>query len=140
MKYRAESENISINDIKEIEKSLGIKLPKDYVNHMLKFNGIDPQGDYYYKPDIWEDEINFSYILPIHHGTYTFNKANKIKTLEDFPEMQVMIGATTTGNLSMSLKKEDNGSIYVYYSDGEIHKLADSFTEFLQRLEEYEDD
>lgn len=140
MKYKSKAENISIEDIKQVEKSLKIKLPQDYINHMLEYNGIDPKGNYYFRPNIWNNEIYFSYTLPIKYGTDIFEDANLDDELEDYPEMQITIGVTYTGDLSMSLKKGEYGSIYVYYSDGEMHKLANSFTEFLQGLEEYEDD
>lgn len=134
------SESLSLELLQKIEKDYNIKLPLDYKNFMLEYNGITPLKDYYYQPSIWEDQINFFYILPIKHGNYIFEEANLIGYLKDYPENHISIGRTRTGSLSMSMKKGDHGSIYVYYSDGEMHKLANSFTEFLQGLEEYEDD
>ncbi|WP_420571191.1 SMI1/KNR4 family protein [Kordia sp.] len=139
IKYKSKAQNITLEEFQQLENNYSIKLPQDYKNHMLKCNGINPLEDYYFLPDIWEDEINFFYILPIKYGSYIFEEGNLIGYLEDYPEMQVMIGVTRTGSLSMSLKKEEHGSIYVYYSDGEMHKLANSFTEFLEGLEICED-
>ncbi|EDP96811.1 SMI1/KNR4 family protein [Kordia algicida OT-1] len=130
---------ITLKEIEQLETDYSIKLPEDYKNHMLKFNGINPLEDYYFLPDTWEDEINFFSTLPIKYGHYIFEKANLIGYLEDYPENHVSIGRTRTGGLSLSLHKEDYGSIYVYYSDGEMHKLAASLTEFLQGLEICED-
>lgn len=139
IKYKSKSQNITLEEFQQLEKNYSIKFPQDYKDHMLKYNGINPLEDYYFLPDTWEDAINFFYILPIKYGSYIFEEGNLIGSLEDYPEMQLMIGVTRTGNLSMSLKKEEYGSIYVYYSDGEMHKLTNSFTEFLEGLETCED-
>ena len=132
--------SISIQEVEQLERDYNIKLPQDYKDHMLTYNGINPLKNYYFQPNIWEDEINFFSTLPIKYGDYIFEEANLIGYLKDYPENHISIGRSRTGSISISLKKDEYGSVYVYYSDGEIHKLANSFTEFLEGLEEYEDD
>ena len=139
MKFNARQKGIALHDIKIIEESLQVKLPKDYVESMLKMNGMDAVGDLYFDPATHEEDINFSKIFPIKYGPSTFEKSNSPDSLKDYPEMQLHIGRTYTGNLSMSVDKDDYGSIHVFYSD-DSYKIANSFTEFMEGLAEIDEE
>ncbi|WP_299105590.1 SMI1/KNR4 family protein [uncultured Tenacibaculum sp.] len=129
---------LDIRDLEEIENFYNIKLPEDYKINMLEYNGISPINEVYYKPSVWDDEIELFYMLPIKNGSSTVETNNVLNDLSSYPEKHLIIGRTKTGGISMSFKEKEIGGIYVFYSDGEIHKIAGSYTEFLEGLtEEY---
>ncbi|WP_442264912.1 SMI1/KNR4 family protein [Tenacibaculum sp. ZS6-P6] len=135
IKFEAEGNDLTREELIELENLYSVKLPESYKNFMLKSNGMNPLGEYFFKPEIWEEELYFEYLLPIKYGKYNVERAN-IGGLDDFPNGHLSIGHVQGGTISLSVKKDDYGSIHVYYSDGEMHKLADSFTEFLEGLKE----
>ena len=135
-KIKKDKKLIEALDFKKVEEIHKIIFPEDYKVHMLKYNGGRPVSKLFFKPDIWDDEIKLSYLLPLKYGSYTFERANLKGELLDYPEENLIIGHTLTGALSISFKESEYGSIYVFYSDGEMHKLANSFTEFLEGLKE----
>ena len=135
MKFKKrEKKPISNSEILNLELEYGVLLPEDYKEKMLEMNGFSSTDDLYFKPEIWDDEIEFFYIFSIKYGSSTFEKYNTKEELNDYPEGKISIGRSRTGNFAISVKKDDYGSVYVYYSDGEIHKLANSFTKFLEGL------
>ncbi|WP_442264913.1 SMI1/KNR4 family protein [Tenacibaculum sp. ZS6-P6] len=137
MKFKKREEKlISESEILNLELEYGISLPEDYKEKILEMNGFSSTVDLYFKPEEWDDEIEFFYVFSIKYGSSTFEKYNTKDGLNDYPEGKISIGRSRTGNFSMSVKKDDYGSIYVYYSDGEMHKLASSFSEFLEGLKE----
>lgn len=129
---------IGIAELEKIESMFKIVLPEDYTKHMLKYNGGRPiSKNMFFKPDIWGNEVMFTHFLPIKYGTSLFETSNlNEEDFLDYPEKHLYIGRTLTGNLSISFKEAEHGDIYVSYSDGEMHKLADSVTEFLDGLEQ----
>ncbi|CAL2094290.1 SMI1 / KNR4 family (SUKH-1) [Tenacibaculum sp. 190524A05c] len=137
MKFKPKGEDLIIVDLKKVEDLYNIKLPLSYNEFMLKYNGMNPSKEYFFKPDIWEEKFYFEYLLSIKYGRYNLERAN-IRGIKSFPENHLTIGHVEGGTISLSLKKQDYGSIHVFYSDGEMYKLADSFTEFLDGLEELE--
>ncbi|SEC37900.1 SMI1 / KNR4 family (SUKH-1) [Tenacibaculum sp. MAR_2009_124] len=137
MKFKKREEKlISESEILNLELEYGISLPEDYKEKILEMNGFSSTVDLYFKPEEWDDEIEFFNVFSIKYGSSTFEKYNTKDCLNDYPEGKISIGRSRTGNFSMSVKKDDYGSIYVYYSDGEMHKLASSFSEFLEGLKE----
>ena len=137
MKFEQKGDKlVDKNDIKELELKYKVILPNDYKDYMLEMNGLFSKKTLYFKPEIWGEDIEFFYVLPIKYGSDIFERANLKDEFFDFPENHITIGVTYTGNISMSLKESEYGSIYVFYSDGEMHKLANSFTEFLEGLKE----
>ncbi|SEC38079.1 SMI1-KNR4 cell-wall [Tenacibaculum sp. MAR_2009_124] len=135
LKFKAKGENLTLEEVLEFERFYAIELPESYKNFMLENNGMRLLRDYFFKPEIWEDALYLEYILPIKHGSYIVEEAN-IGGIDDYPKGNLVIGHVQGGIISMSVKKDDYGSIYVCYSDGEMHKLTDSFTEFLEGLKE----
>ena len=136
MKFTSKEKDLTPSELIELEKLYSIKLPKSYKEFMIKNNGMRPLREYFFKPEIWDNDIEIFNIFSIKYGSSTFEKYNINIGLGDYPEGKVTIGRSRTGNFSMSVKKDDYGSIYVYYSDGEMHKLASSFSEFLEGFKE----
>ena len=137
MKFKQKGEKeISTEEIKSLELKYNIVLPEDYREGMLKMNGYYASEELFFNSNVFDDEIEFFSIFPIKYGSTAFENVNGINDLNDYPEGHVIIGRSRTGYFSMSLNTKDYGSIHVFYSDGEMHKLADTFTEFLDGLEE----
>jgi len=130
--FRIENEQITAEDLNEFEKEIGLTLPEDYRAHMLKYNGGLPSSYYLYygEPD---DGILLSGFKSIKYGDSLVEKQDYL------PENCLSIGYTETGYLAMSLDENEYGSIFVYYSEAELTKIAASFTEFLDGLVDYTD-
>ncbi|GGG23214.1 hypothetical protein GCM10011344_24940 [Dokdonia pacifica] len=130
IQFEIENELITQEELEEFEQQLdGLKLPEDYKAHMLKYNGGITIEDYICGDN---ENIKFMYFLPIKYGSDTME--NSLIAREDvLPINDIYIGAVRGGELCMSLG-ENNGSIYVFYSDGERIDLASSFTEFINGL------
>jgi hypothetical protein len=128
--FRIDNERITEEELNEFEQEIGGTLPEDYRAHMLKYNGGVPSSYYLYfgEPD---DDILLSRFKSIKYGTPLVEKQDYL------PEDYLSIGYTQTGYLAMSLDKNEYGSIFVYYSEAELTKIASSFTEFLEGLVDY---
>lgn len=130
MNFEIENELITFEELNTFEQKLsGFKLPQDYKEHMLKYNGggVDETYVWYNDPD-----IEFLYFYPI-----KFEDENMESALIDregvLPESDIYFGAIRGGALCMTLTG-NTGLIYVLYSDGERIDLASSFTEFVKGL------
>lgn len=130
--FRIENELITEEELNEFEQEIGLTLPEDYRVHMLKYNGGLPQSYslYFGEPD---DGILLSSFKSIKYGTPLVEKQDYL------PENYLSIGYTETGYLAMSLDQKEYGSIFVYYSEVELTKIAASFTGFLESLVDYTD-
>lgn len=104
---------------------------------MLTHNGGEPESILciYFNDD---SDIDFTHFYPIKDGEgATLNNMYEIG-LDILPQGYLCIGTTYTGKIAMNLNNNERGAIYVFYSDGDLTKIADSFTEFVQGLEESE--
>lgn len=131
--FKRIGELITESDINDFELFIGLTLPDDYKEHMIKYNGGKPVprrniyfGDY-------DDGVGLSRFQSIKHGVDTIDNSHE-KSKRYLPENYMNIGYTLTGNLCMSLDEKSYGHIYVYYSDVELEFLASSFTEFIEGL------
>ena len=130
VEFRTRNELITQEELETFEEQLdGLKLPEDYKAHMLKYNGGGTIEDYEWNTD---ENIQFSNFRPIKYGSMTM-ELGLIARENVLPENDIYIGRITGGSICMSLG-ENNGSIYVLYSDGERIDLASSFTEFINGL------
>ncbi len=129
---------INSSDLNAFENNIGYKLPLDYKQHMLKYNGgaAKTTGVFFGKV---EDDINLYYFHPLKNGSPTLEKMREI-TQDFLPQNHISIARTETGGISMSLGAQDSGSVFVYYPDQEPMKISNSFTELLEGLVDYGDD
>ncbi len=115
MEFVIKNELITVIELQEFEQKLGgFKLPKDYIEHMLKYNGGGVYDDYVWNED---SSIEFLYFYPIKFENNNMESA-LISREDVLPESDIYIGAIRGGSLCMSLG-ENYGAIYVFYSDGE---------------------
>ena len=97
---------------------------------MLKYNDGGIIEDYAFNSNEDYELASFS---PIKYGLNTM-ESGLIAKEDVLPKSDIYIqGYTVTGSICMSLN-ENNGSIYVFYSDDERINLASSFTEFINGL------
>lgn len=146
IQFIAEEELIEQTDIDAFETSIGATLPEAYKQQLLKYNGggADVNLTVYFEP--LEDEINFLCFLPLKYGDNELGRANRNGLEAYFPQSptpirHIRMGSNYTGALSMSLDEEDYGAIFHFFPDSVVpKKIANSFTEFVNGLEAYEED
>lgn len=126
----------------DFEKENNIKLPEDYRDFLLQYNGGEPSPNKNDKLD-----IVVSYILGMHNGEYYASLYKYIDVFKKkIPFGTFPIATDPFGNLFiMSLDKDGHGHIYFWDHEGEPEHqdghntencsfVAYSFTEFMAGL------
>lgn len=128
-KFDNDFNEISKADIQRIEQLIGSKLPNDYKNHMMNYNGgsVPLWKNYYF--EFQDDSITLGRFHTISSLENYFNK--RLSFL--YPKL-LSIGSVNGGSLAIGYQNENFGNIYVYFSDEGPHKIANSFTEFIESL------
>jgi len=124
-------------DIEAIESKFDIELPSKYKEFMLKYNGTKTNTPLFFFNE--NEQIRFFEILPFRNSILEsvlsieeiFNDDQNI-----LPTNYFTIGVIEGGWLAISADASNYGSIFVYYSDVELEKVADSFTDFINNLTE----
>lgn len=145
---------VTIDDIRKVEKELNINLPEDYKKHILKYNGGHPIKNSYPiieiydfdrygwgKSTIYDCEIAWFYA--INNEDYDLVKENKFFEGR-IPNNFIAIGEGSGGDLiCISAGAKDYGKVYFWGHDWDIglnfvtHVLiATSFTDFINSLYE----
>lgn len=159
---------VSKTQIREFEKQIGKKLPKDYSDYLSNHNGADlinpyfhhETDDYYYWVD-YLHHLDEQLFQANENGHYMSISFNQFKNGEYMPDQSIIIGTVVNEHqLLLRLDDSHHGEVWVkmssdgmHYSENEEYwknhkeenaiKLADSFTEFLSILVEsdpYDDD
>ena len=128
-------QKLTEQDLQEFETLIGNRLPQDYKNHMLIYNGGYPDAESAYFGNI-DNDICLS---SLHHlkGNDDDLLIDMHKTYDRLPN-GIHIGYILGGGLSMSLEPNEHGSIYIHYSETVSPiKIAKSFTEFISGLKDY---
>ena len=132
MKFKLKNEKITVKEFNDFENLLDdLKLPIDYKQHMLDYNGGYPEGDYvcFKHP---ERVIKVDYLHPIKYADSTMEYYLMMRNV--LPSNQIEIGSIRGGSICVSLDESDYGSISIYYEDVIPEKIASSFTEFINGL------
>lgn len=114
-----------------------IKLPQEYKNFILKYNGgRTPKTKF--KIDRVSSDVRAFYGLGNADKHYNFHKLiNNMKILDDYLEDDMLpIGTTHFGDyIVLGIGKEENGSIFFRYHDRvkKYIKLADTLCEFVAK-------
>lgn len=129
-------------ELRDFEWTNNIKLPVDYRDFLLRFNGGKPSLDRNERPD-----TVVTYILGMHNGEYYASLYKHIDMFKNrLPVSTFPIATDPFGNLFiMSLHPEGHGHIYFWdhegepeYQDGHYTDncsfVAYSFTEFINSL------
>jgi hypothetical protein len=143
-KMISENPKISLQDIKQFEHEYDVKLPKQYVDFLLEYNGGYPQeSSFKISDDEGESLVNKFYGI----GDMKSNLAKVFEILEgEIPEDFVSIANDPAGNeILLGVSGEYQGKVYFWNHDiepedemGNMFILADNFAEFFNNLYESE--
>ena len=154
-----ECENpITIDEVLEAEETIGAKLPSDYVEHILKYNGGHPDKDcyplleplpYYNRITKTEDksfDSGISWFYAIYEGEYeSFLRGCRFNG-DRLPKGLIAIGRDSFGNLiCISVGLGNYGKVYFWEYKGSVplgeepwwdnvFLIANSFTDFINSL------
>jgi hypothetical protein len=128
------SQKITLDELKTFETFIRMKLPEDYRQHMLNFNGGEIEEDNVEHKNYKEGGRGISYFYPIKYGYDTMEEV-----FEDLngviPEGYLTIGKSDNGGyILISLNTDSYGKTVLMYSDGDIENLSDSFTQLLNDM------
>lgn len=142
---------INLQEIREFEQLIDAKLPEDYIEHLLKYNGGRPDKEdcYDFIEPIDEKELygGIHYFYALYEGDI----CNLVKEYQSFigriPHEMIPIAAVGSESNQICLGISGNyyGKIYYWVSDWEsdeegvpvydnIYLIANSFTEFINKL------
>ncbi len=151
-------EKITIKEIEEIERIIGIKLPYAYIKHLLKYNGGHPVNDCYPLIDhilscnilthvkTVSCDAQISWFYAIYNGEYE-NFLREYKIFSDrLPKGLIPIGRGAGGDLiCLSVDTKTYGKVYFWDRENEapegeepwwdnVFLIANSFTDFINSL------
>jgi len=125
----------SKEDIKKFEKKLGLKLPKDYKQHLLKYNGGIPLSTCYFITKKGK-EIGFESFLSFKTKKENSLQKKHLNFDKDLlPPKYLSIAYIVGGHLAICLDTKKYGKIYRFHSDARLKKVANSFTELINGLQ-----
>jgi SMI1 / KNR4 family (SUKH-1) len=134
--FRTESnsQKITLEELNTFETFIGMKLPEDYRQHMLTYNGGLVEEDNIEHKNYKEGGRGISSFYPIKYGydvmEEVFEDLNGV-----IPEGYLGIGNSDNGGyILISLNKDTYGKTIIMYSDGDIENLSDSFTQLLNDM------
>jgi hypothetical protein len=130
----SDSQSITVEELNIFETLIRKKLPQDYRQHMLTYNGGMVEENNIEHKNFKEGGRGISSFYPIKYGYDTMEEL-----FEDLngviPEDYLLIGKCDNGGyILISLNKDTYGKTIVWYSDGEIDNLSDSFTQLLNDM------
>lgn len=133
-------ESITEEEILSLEKKLKSRLPQDYRDFLLAYNGGSPNPNVFFiSPK--QQESNLSILFGITSKKAYDLWTNALDAYEDMDRTLLPIGEDPGGNqIYMSLHPDTYGCIY--FRDHELpapdslFPIAASFTELLQKLHE----
>ncbi len=130
---------INEGELRETEELIGSKLPSDYREHMLKFNGgTVPLGKEY----IFDFKNNELFLEGFHQIKFGEGKLESYYSRKHsflFPSL-LPIGTIEGGFLALGYREGNYGKVYCYFSDKEPFEISSSFSNFINSLREVEVD
>ncbi|HIE00918.1 MAG TPA: SMI1/KNR4 family protein [Thiotrichaceae bacterium] len=149
IKIEEPGSQITLNDVKKLEKELEISLPKQYVDFLVHYNGGLPIPNYYpveeHQENILEMQVFFGIKRKIESSCLDWN-FHEYKGY--IPNNLFPIGCSSGNDLiCLSLSGKDKGAVLFWdlmdeaeqSSYSNVYKIANSFSEFLMCLCEFED-
>jgi len=139
---------LSEERLEKFESLLGNKLPQEFRDHLLKYNGGDPSpGDFDISCE--EGPTTLNGIYGLHDGPYHNSLLRTYHTYKGrIPRQLLAIGGDNFGNqICIGLTKKYTGRIYFWDHEKESKffkfsattLVADSFGQFIKGLYEYID-
>ncbi|MBU3104326.1 SMI1/KNR4 family protein [Clostridium gasigenes] len=140
-----ENEKINMKEIEEFELKHDVKLPNDYIDFLLKFNGGYPhESTFKISDEHGESVVNKFYGI----GDMKGNLDRVFEILDgELPEGFISIGDDPAGDeICIGINEKYYGKIYLWIHDMEsdeelsnIFFLAESFDDFFNSLYENEE-
>lgn len=126
--------NVSMNDISNIENTLGIKLPKDYIDCVILNNAGYPDKNIF---DIYEEKGKvFEYLLGISKDDED-NILDVYSTCKNFlPKGIIPFARDGFGNyICFNYSDKDKYKIIFYCNENEkMYFISNTFTELINKL------
>lgn len=142
LSFRRNAGNIDLPQIDEIEKKYSIRLPPDYKDFLVRYNGIYSNEDTFVKG---ENIYTVQGFYPIGHSESYTGLDTAISISKEFLPMHMVPFAYNPGGnyFLLSVGSDDYGKVYFHFSDAEpgyeFELLANDFTEFINTLKTYEE-
>ena len=150
---------ININDIKKLELFVAAKLPRDYVDFLMMYNGGHPIRSSYdtlepIRQQLYEAEISKFYALCKEEDLSIIYNFSLSMQNHDIPPDLLPIGYGSGGDeICLCIRGPNYGKVYFWdvhdQSQGgeepsykNVYLIANSFTEFINKLyqEEFDED
>ncbi len=145
---------VSDAQIVELEGTLGYGLPQDYRAFLLEHNGGKPGADTIdFEDERGPSSSDVNYLFGVHRGEYYASLPKRMEMFRGrIPAGFLPIGDDSGGNLwVLELEGPGRGRVYFWDHEGEADEgeppttrnmtvVAASFTDFLARLREFEDE
>ena len=131
-----QEEKVTIPEVEQFELDNGFKLPISYKQFLAQNNGGVPKERIFWDGEI---ESRVSYFYPLKYGENTIEKVIGLIHREDALPNTFLPFASTggAGDYTISMNDDSFGKVYVFhYDDSEPFKMANSFEEFINYLEE----
>ena len=141
------SKAINYTDIREIEQKINVVLPKQLVNHYMKYNGGIPQKKFLYS-SISDIETAVHTFLPMKYKDsvgYTLEEMYLHFVSKNVMPRKYLPFACDAGSNLFCINMETEEIVIVWLDLGEINEdmipvLCNSFDEFIDSLEIDEDE
>lgn len=144
--------NTTFDEIVALEQQINIRLPKDYVEFLLRYNGGRPKKnscDLIEVIDTIETTCGISWFYTLAED-YNYNLFENYQIfLNRMPKELIPIASDGCGNqICLAVQGDNYGKVYFWDHDWEhdegeeptyrnIYLIANSFTEFVNKLYEY---
>jgi hypothetical protein len=133
------------NDLLKFEEKIGTRLPQDFREYLLKYNGGKPIPSDFNIPNLGSNSIH--HVYGIHNGPDYLNLESNVEIYKArIPNSLLPFADDPVGNvLCIGISGEVKGQIYFWDHELEcedwssIVKISDSFSLFLESFFEYVD-
>ena len=126
----SKQQEITSAELENFEAKYGYKLPQNYKELMLKYNGGHPERRYFNETRV--------YFTPIKYGAVTMEKILDVTDNELLPTGYFPFAQGGESMFCFDTTKSDS-KIYRIDEDGEIEEVCSSFEQFLKSLEDDDD-
>lgn len=149
LKMKECKRSTNVTEIKEFEDFIEAKLPKDYIEHLLKYNGGRSEEDCYPFIELpaLDDTIgDIHYFYALYEGDLSNLKKKYDVFKGRVPNEMISIASDACGNqICLGIREPYYGKVYIWdheleAADGEpirydnIYLIANSFTDFINKL------
>ncbi len=136
IKLRLIAESITLEEVNQFELGVLGELPDEYKNFLVENNGGFPREKMFINEEF---ECDVSLFYSLKHGKYNLEGVlDRVYDDNGLNNSYFPFASSGSGSLYVfSLKEKDYGVVYLdHMDDSDIVKLSDSFSGFLDNLQE----